>query len=505
MNGGFHELSEARIHVPETGSWTFRVDDEPLDVDHGTWVWRPGFYAGEVTAELVAADGATVATYLLDVAPDDRNMGRERFQDLLDEIVAEDPALITGAEPATLAVGTEHSFDDPLVALARYSRLRAHATPFSRAVREVGLQPRTSMHVARAYVELHRVRCVDVQSVRAMARTGAVVALADEAGVETEFADASGDRIRVDVPIRETTVDCPANRCLLAFIHLVRQRARSVREWLASAQATPADSETRTSLAKRAPQRIAILDRIDGELWRLLRGDPWKQVTRPEITAAGLNALAADPRYARVNQLAWKILRTGIGGATPADRLWLSPTWEIFERWCFVRLARLVRERFPEYEWKRASRPNSLACWEGRKPGATLAVMLQPRFPSWDQPSNSGFKSVSRERYPDILLTAEWGSTRRFILLDAKYRRSRGAVLDAMESAHIYQDSLRWDGARADLSLLILPAAPETVWLTDDRFHAFHRVGAFVLGEGLPREIGEFLRAPPSDAPQLHS
>jgi hypothetical protein len=493
VNRGFRERSEVVFHVPGRGPWTLRIDDEPLEERDDVWRWEPGFYAGEVMAELATARGELVARYVLDVAPDDAKLGRARFQSLLDEIIAEDPALVVGMEPATLLTGVEHPVEDPLVALTWFSRLRAHAPEFLRAVREVGHQPRTSMRLARAFEELHRVRRVDVHSARALARTAAAVVLADPSETNVE-AGAALRPVSIDVPIRQTTIDCAANRCVLAFMQLVRQRVRSTREWLLSAQFKTDDSETRTSLAARAPYRIELLDRIEAELWRLMRAEPWRRVPRPEITAAGLNALAADPRYARANQLAWKALRTGIAGASAEERVWLGPTWEVFERWCFVRLARLVRERLPDHDWTRTSRPNALACWEGHDERGSIAVLLQPRFPSWDQPARSGLTSVSRERQPDIVLAATRGSARSFVPLDAKYRQSRAAVLDAMQSAHLYRDSLRWHGARADLSLLILPAATDAGWLLEDSFHTSQGVGAFVLGDSLPSALESWLR-----------
>jgi len=504
VNVGFEELSEARLRVPDGGPWSFRIDDEPLAQQAGVWIWRPGFFAGEVTAELVGPDGATTAKYLLDVSPDTSKLGRQRFQELLDEVISEDPVLIAGSEPATLLLGAENPLDDPLLALASFSRLRLHAASFIRAVREAGRQPRTAIRTARAAVELHRVRRVDVHSVRALARTAAVALVNDGALVDPGCA--ADGRVRVDVPVRALDVDCSANRCVVAIIQLVRQRVRSVREWLVAVQSRGDPGETRTSLGARVPHRLAILERIDADLWRVLREDPWRRVARPEITAAGLNALAADPRYARVHQLGWKALRIGIGGATLEERLWMSPTWEIFERWCFVRLARLVRDRFTDFVWTRESRPanaaNALAAWVGRKSGAKLTVLLQPRFPSWDQPAPASFRSVSRERYPDVVLAAEWGTTRRFVVLDAKYRRTRDAVLDAMASAHIYRDSLRWHGVRPELSLLIVPAPPGASWLLEDAFQTTERVGAFALAESLPPLLVEAIGPPSRDEPQ---
>jgi hypothetical protein len=78
-------------------------------------------------------------------------------------------------------------------------------------------------------------------------------------------------------------------------------------------------------------------------------------------------------------------------------------------------------------------------------------------------------------------------------VLDAKYRRARQYVLEAMESAHIYRDSLRWMGQRADVSLLFVPAEPGASWLTDPAFHQEERVGAWVLDGAMPPALLDVL------------
>jgi hypothetical protein len=66
-------------------------------------------------------------------------------------------------------------------------------------------------------------------------------------------------------------------------------------------------------------------------------------------------------------------------------------------------------------------------------------------------------------------------------VLDAKYRTSRVNVLDAMESAHIYQDALRMSDRRPAGSLLLVPRGGGAPWLEDVAFQAEHRVGVHAL------------------------
>ena len=91
-----------------------------------------------------------------------------------------------------------------------------------------------------------------------------------------------------------------------------------------------------------------------------------------------------------------------------------------------------------------------------------IEVWLQALCPAVDQPRGLGFSSLSRERSPDIVITqTRQQQPTRFIVLDAKYRTSRSNVPDAMGSAHLYHDSLRWNGCKPDIALLLIPRADQ--------------------------------------------
>src|SRR5687768_6570238 len=93
-NRGFVEASAYQIEKPASG-WSLLVDDEPLRDDDGRgmgWRWEPGFFAGEVTAELLAPTGTRAGVFLLDVSPSPAKAGRDVFQNMIDELWNEDPA-----------------------------------------------------------------------------------------------------------------------------------------------------------------------------------------------------------------------------------------------------------------------------------------------------------------------------------------------------------------------------------------------------------------------------
>jgi hypothetical protein len=100
--------------------------------------------------------------------------------------------------------------------------------------------------------------------------------------------------------------------------------------------------------------------------------------------------------------------------------------------------------------------------------------------------------SISKERVPDIVLVLESRDATRFVVFDAKYRASRANVLDAMASAHIYQDSLRIGSQRPDATLLLVPSGGGAPWLEIQDFQAAHRVGVHPLspnGSAVPSVI----------------
>lgn len=97
---------------------------------------------------------------------------------------------------------------------------------------------------------------------------------------------------------------------------------------------------------------------------------------------------------------------------------------------------------------------------------------------------------------PDIVLTVHEGSAISFVVFDVKYRVSRAYVLDAMQSAHVYQDSLRIGARKPQATLLIVPRTASVAWLATPEFISAHRVGVHGLqveGPTIPRVLSELL------------
>ena len=275
----------------------------------------------------------------------------------------------------------------------------------------------------------------------------------------------------------------------------------SPRDWKRLAQ-KPLD-DTRTAVANRVGRWNQILGEMGRGFATAERRRPFSDVRRPEITAAGLNALAAHPLYARFWRIGWKALRRGVYRMDPEDRLPLSPTWEIYERWCFVALARKLREWLPNYDWTNTGLNDSdRRRLTGRADGHRITLHLQRTFPKTKGEQAPESWSISGRFRPDLVLTSQSADgPRRFVVLDAKYRAAESAILSGMtESAHPYADALRWGYRRPERTLLLVPNATQAEWLTRTDYVDRHRVGVVALRPDI--ELPDWFRGLLTDPPR---
>ena len=493
LNSGFSELREAVFvaAAPHDTPIKLLIDDEPLPrAESGStetrWKWRPGFYAGEVGAELLDASGATRGRFRLEVSPDPNKLGEGRriFGQMLDDILDFDPALLLGAEPARRSLGAVGETDDPLV---QFERLRRRREALDRALAAIFRDPASVLRPRRRFVPLREARRADLETLRSTLRNPA--ALAAVTGRATPNADAANTEPVFDTPAVERRLDSPANRAALAMLRALRRRSEALPPRLEEL-AGKRSSETRTDLTARLPRWKEILGGMERRFRAAERRTPFSEVKRPEITAAGLNAITGNPLYARFWRLGWEALRRGVHRLDPRDMLPLAPTWEIYERWCFVALAKQLSEWVPDLDWgSRGGTGSDRRHFVGRRNGAVLTLQSQATFGNSRGQPQDGAWSVSRERRPDILLRREQnGCLKDFLVLDAKYTAAN--LVEAVgDTSHAYQHGLRWGtaGKRPSATVILAPNAGEVAhpgWLTDPEFVKEHRIGVVELRPG---------------------
>ena len=471
-NRGFSERQDVDVATPEGTGWYFVVDDERLELNpEGSWTWSPGFFAGTVAAEL-QRDSRVVARYVLDVSPDPSKLAIDTYGELVEQLREFDPMLLAGTEPASATIGMLGSEQDPWV---EFRRLRIHGPEFITALDPVVRHPLRPFRATRQVVPLRIARRVDVYTVMAAAVNGTIGSLMGSDGGTSVYGEP-----QYDVPWYEEHFDGAANRSITALLLSVARRTQELRQRLEREVERAQKSKTRTDIEKRWPARREFLDGVSRTLAAVMAHDPFRSVTRPEITAAGLNAISSHPDYARAYSSGWKTIRSGLRGVDRSEVIWLRPTWELYERWCFIRVVHLIEDRATRTSTAKTN--GATRAWHGcTDSGTEVSALLQPKFPAFDNASRTGFWSMSREREPDIVVTIKTADHRRFLVLDAKYRQSRFGVLESMASAHIYHDSLRWDGGCPDLALLLVPSGGGAPWLEETALMGQERIGVIVL------------------------
>ena len=483
LNRGFSERERTIFRAPAERECRLLIDDEPLsqvETARNEWVWEPAFYAGEVRAELLDRNDRALGTWRLDVSPDPGKTGHDLFERMVNEILDFDARLVVGEEPARRRLGALGETDDPLVWLERLRRRQAELNQALAAIRR---EPVSVLRARRQFVPLRDARRTDLRTLQAAIRRPATLA-AIQCGAGSSLPAGPADGPVLDVPAVERTLDAPANRCALAMLRALLLRCRELTRLLNKLAARRAQ-ETRTDVAGRVPRWKQILGEMEREFVMAERRPPFSEVQRAEVTAAGLNAVAAHPLYGRFWRVGWEALRRGVYRLDPKDLLPLSPTWEIYERWCFVALFRKLREWLPDYAWRNAGtsgtdRRSVIGIGDD---GHRVSLYLQKTFSRTKGiPKNEAW-SVSRQCVPDLVLTSEArDGVTQFIVLDAKYRTGERNILNGMaESVHLYHDALRWGSRRPDFALLLVPDADETEWLTRKDYMDRHRVGAVAL------------------------
>ena len=261
-NSGFTELQETTFIGPAASECRLFIDDEPLNrVGPGNeWMWTPGFYAGEVRAELLDQNDQTLGMWRLDVGPDPGKAGRDLFVQMINEIIDFDAHLVVGEEPARRRLGALGETDDPLVWL---ERLRRRRSELNHALAAIQREPVSVLRARRRFVPLRDARRTDLRTLQAAMRQPATLA-AIRPGTGSRIPAGPADGTVLDVPAVERTLDAPANRRALAMLRALLLRCRELAKRFDKLALNPAQ-ETRTALAGRVHRWKQIVGKMERE------------------------------------------------------------------------------------------------------------------------------------------------------------------------------------------------------------------------------------------------
>ena len=473
---GLFEDTDYVITLGEVRGIRLYIDDvELLPSASGEYRWRPSFYAGRVMVEVTRVSGGR-QNFWLDISPTPQKSGETQFEEMVAAIRAFDTKFLGGASAAVMTFGTEGPaglFSDDIL----LSRVRAHGVNFLDTIDAISRSPHLSISADSQILPLSRIRKLHPSALR----DRRLVALSNGNSVHDDALQSVQLRSVTSTP----TFDTPANQTLLALLKRFRATVLMLRQKVETrGLGIPMEEHD-----PRVERRLCALDELETRASKLILGRPFSETSKAQTSSSGLTQIAAQPIYSKAYRLGSRALAIGVKGAEKGDALHIANTWGIYETWCYLAVLECVKGmvggNLLPTQPKMVSAKLAFSTAVGNS--GTLEVLFQANFHSILSSKGSLGLSISRMRIPDIVLIKKMGETIRTMVLDAKWRSGKENILEAMQSAHIYHDSLRVDMQQPSPCLLLCPgvnAAPE---LEQAEFIKSHHVGViseFNIGMG---------------------
>jgi hypothetical protein len=372
------------------------------------WFVEIFVWAGQTSLVLDFADARDERTIMLDVAPHAGKLGADRFRAMLDELSREGKDLLWGLSPGGLPAVR----DSGSPGVIHPAIVEAELPGLLHALRRLQRDPLHWQERRREIAPLGRSRRPDYRTLRWMASHGqTLVALESIAASDGQI----DPRLAVDQPITLTTLDHPATR-YVAFL-LVRLRLSLEATAGAFDKVAGAAGEGRSiepEMQKRAARLGRLLQAAGSEISSIMRTGIFRSVTPAPMSESALQAIGGHPLYARVHQLARKLLDPGLRlgkPMTPAELTGsLRTSFDLYELFVLHRLRRAVRDLAgPDWEFQDGELASGIISatsvtvstrWSATSPdGRTrLALDFQPTFRAHDGGTDADRKSLSGER-----------------------------------------------------------------------------------------------------------
>ncbi len=290
---------------------------------------------------------------------------------------------------------------------------------------------------------------------------------------QTQGKHTSTTRTSISQSLTFESLSHPANRYIVGELWRLRSSLKaSHNRFEDAAQGRGAIKLNRASKA-RARQLGALVSRAHRCLEKELSTQPLREIPPSPPTAGAIQAIADHPLSAGLLRILKRLLLFG-GKIEEEGNHYASlrHTYDLFELLVLHRLmATLPSLTEAAVSWQSAvvqqqgllvEMPQGevlRGCGPGEK---TIVLCFQHRFASIHRRGMYKAQSITAERIPDYTLALYKGSNlKRWYLLDAKYRASRSAIHKGLADMHMYRDSLRLHGKRAEGGFLLVPSVCE--------------------------------------------
>lgn len=410
---------------------------------HVLWRWSIGFHAGTVELTL---SGVTPSPIVIEVLTDPNvaKLTRSQFGRMVGDILSDTLAL---AALSGHRVGIARG-DRPL-GLARFEFLRQCFDRIEAAVVEINRAPWLRLERKELTVPLGRAGGVGSLAFTRASRSSRRLANQDLARL-TPTAHRLAVRLNNHLPqtIRKTSGRFDNRRRehsdMLMVLGIWRTFLQKVGTHLENASSGAEEGKRLTVLGRHARQMRRRVERM----MRL----PLFEGVSPSSSAVNPSHLFQRvPAYRRFYR-AYRDFLAGLADVTGEFvNVPLQRTFDLYEIWCFLRLARAAAlHAGAEAQWRdaiveRTTRDELVLRLKGKpmKFGA-FTLVFQPYYQEVWRTNGPMVGSFSRPMQPDIAIealpSAETGP-RPVVVLDAKYRVEHG-LNDAVTSIHTYRDAL---------------------------------------------------------------
>lgn len=482
---GTFVLEEARHYqVEAAGSSHARLNTRVLDLTSpGCFALPIDHWVGAAQLQLETAEGPVGMR--VRVRPRSEKLSEALWATMLEELEVWLPGVTPGVAGGKQGAVSSEGVSATLFAEALLPLLPA----LEDALRVVLANPRVADRIESEDRPLRQIRRVEGSTLAWLGRhpTAGLWVNAWRA------AEQLGPPPLIPSTIVEATLDHPANRHIAWILRTAIGRLREAAEILTRWARRPDD--TGAWCAARAQHAHSGADRLAA----LYDRSSLRRLTPAPATEAALLVIADDIAYARLHALGRRFCspRFRLHGAASDPAAAVRPSYSLYELWCLLAVERSLRSALPGWTWSSHGTDRLLdlgSTGEGIRFDAVspadvhLGIEFNPTIPGWFNRQGRTRFSLSRERRPDLVLTADTpGHPGRWIVLDAKYRAGRQNLADAFESLHIYRDALR-DQKRGGACLGGLLLAPQADAESSEWFTSSWRtewgIGAVALAPG---------------------
>lgn len=437
------------------------------------WMWEPGFYAGEVLFTLQqGAESPFKITAVTD--PDQRKMSRHGFDQMVRDILEDTHALFALSSHRTRIASASGAESPPV---ARIEYLSSRVEEIEQVVRQINARPARYLRSKPLEIRPDQMRSVKpLEVIKAFSR--GKLTKDEKARLPRVFKGYFPRKImttgkRSDLDIKEHQEIKAALRFWAIWLSMIADRL-----------------EFDTKLKKSAVW-AARCRKLSVRLKRLLQLPLFASVGDVNAAPALSSIYRRLPAYRAFFRL-YHEFRLGLSNITGEYlNLPLARTHELYELWCFFRIARAAAELYEDVSvdkllmYNRSTGSVTVPTGVLRITAGKLDICFQLEYKEyWISKGKPG--SFSRPMRPDVSITA---SDRPLIVLDAKYR-IKPALNDALSSIHMYRDAIvHADGKERAVAgaYLISPhiGSGEGDWqdarMPDRLFHPVYR-GEFKFG-----------------------